>query len=145
MSAKINPNPSSSNSEVSRPRDASLDQSQRYGASAYIDQSEYDVYKQPTIKSTPGGTRAGAYSNHPTDNKNRYVQDVIDDDVDDDSIATVANEHSTGQQQYTKHSSTTSHAGLWKDVFVQFCIRDLLVLQGSSADRIVTLVRKHEE
>ncbi|CAF4281319.1 unnamed protein product, partial [Adineta steineri] len=120
VSAKINTNMSSSNSEVPRPRDTSVDQTQRHGASAYIDQSEYDVYKQPTINSTSGGNRGGVYSNYPADNnnKNRYVQDVIDDD--DDYTPTVTKDYSTGQQQqqqYTKNSSTTAHSGLLKDVF----------------------------
>ncbi|CAF1503477.1 unnamed protein product [Adineta steineri] len=115
VSAKINTNMSSSNSEVPRPRDTSVDQTQRHGASAYIDQSEYDVYKQPTINSTSGGNRGGGvYSNYPVDdnNKNRYVQDVIDDD---DYTPKVTNDYSTGQQQqqqYTKNSSTTAHSGL---------------------------------
>jgi hypothetical protein len=108
------------NTEVppSRARDSSADQQARYGASAYIDQSEYDSYKQPTINSSSqitkhdGGNR-GAYSNYSTDNnKNRYIQDTTDDDY----TTTVTNDYSTAQQQqqqyYTKNSSTTSYSGL---------------------------------
>jgi len=82
-------------------RDNSTDQQQRYGASAYIDQSEYDAYKQSSsqINKNDGGNR-GAYSNYSTDNNNRYVED-IDDDNDYPST-----------QHYTKNSSTTSYSGL---------------------------------
>jgi hypothetical protein len=106
---------SSSNSDVSRARDTSVDQAQRHGASAYIDQSEYDAYKQPSNNSTSAANR-GAYSNYPTDNnKNRYVQDVVDDDF----TPTTINEYSTGQQQsYAKNSSTTSYSGLYQNSFV---------------------------
>jgi len=99
---------SSSNIDVRPPpvppksRDNSTEQQQqRYGASAYIDQSEYDAYKQSSsqINKNDGGNR-GAYSNYSTDNNNRYVED-IDDDNDYPST-----------QHYTKNSSTTSYSGL---------------------------------
>jgi hypothetical protein len=101
---------SSSNVDIQPPppppksRDNSTDQQQRYGASAYIDQSEYDAYKQSSsqISKNDGGNR-GAYSNYSTDN-NRYVQDAIDDDYNN-------NDYSNAQH-YTKNSSTTSYSGL---------------------------------
>jgi hypothetical protein len=109
---------SSSNIDVPQPksRDNSADQQQRYGASAYIDQSEYDSYKQSTITKHDGGGNRGAYSNYPTDNnnnnnnRNRYVQDTTDDDY----TTTVTNsDYSSGQPYYnTKNSSTTSYSGL---------------------------------
>lgn len=97
---------SSSNSDVSQVRDNSVDQAQRYGASAYIDQSEYDTYQQPTLNSTSGANR-GTYANYPIDSidKNRYVQDVIDDDYSTEQ------QQQQQQQNYPKNSSTTSYAG----------------------------------
>ena len=100
VSAKI----TSSNAEVPPPRsrDSSSDQPQRYGASAYIDQSEYDSYKQSTINSssqlskTDGANRGAYYSSENT--KNRYVQDQIDDDY-------TTNDYPVTQQPYTKTSS----------------------------------------
>ncbi|CAF1525287.1 unnamed protein product, partial [Rotaria sordida] len=74
---------------------------QRYGgASAYIDQSEYDTFKQPAIVSKQDEPTRGAYSNYTqtnaTDNINNnnnnktrpvYTQDKTD------------NDYSTEQQQ----------------------------------------------
>ncbi|CAF1245014.1 unnamed protein product [Rotaria sordida] len=118
VSAKMNTNMSSSNSDVPPPprsRDNSIDQQQqRYGASAYIDQSEYDAYKQPTINSSSqiikndGGNR-GIYSNYTTEHKNRYVEDTRDDDY---PTTVTTNDYSTGQQQFSKNPSTTSYSGL---------------------------------
>ncbi len=99
-----------------RLRDNSADQQQRYGASAYIDQSEYDAYKQSTMNSSSqlskhDGANRGAYSNYPSENnKNRYVQDPIDDDY---TTTATNNDYPSGQQQYyTKTSSTPSYTGL---------------------------------
>jgi hypothetical protein len=99
---------SSSNIDVRPPpvppksRDNSTEQQQRYGASAYIDQSEYDAYKQSSsqINKNDGGNR-GAYSNYSTDNNNRYVEDIDDDD-----------DYPSTQHYTTKNSSTTSYSGL---------------------------------
>lgn len=116
VSAKINSNVPSSNSEAPAPRsrDNSVDPPQRYGASAYMDQSEYDAYKQPTMNSSPqvvtndGGNR-GAYATYMADhNKNRYIDDARDDDYS----TTVNNEYLTGQQSYSKTTSTNSYSGL---------------------------------
>jgi hypothetical protein len=124
VSAKTVPNPPSSSSDVPppRPRDNSSDQQQRHGASAYIDQSEYDTYKQSTVNSAShttkqDGANRGAYSNYTTDNnKNRYVQDTPDDDYP----TPLTNEYSTGQH-YPKNSSTTSYTGLNKiHLFIVF-------------------------
>ena len=125
VSAKI-----SSNNEVpaARTRDNSVDPptQPRHGASAYIDQSEYDAYRQPTTNSSPpltkpDGANRGVYSNYPMENsKTRYVQDAIDDDYP----TTVTNsDYSSSQQQqqqqqqqqpqhYTKNPSTTSYSSL---------------------------------
>ncbi|CAF1442852.1 unnamed protein product [Rotaria magnacalcarata] len=83
---------------------------QRYGgASAYIDQSEYDSFKQPTIISKQDEPTRGAYSNYTqtnaTDNINNnnnnktrpvYTQDKTDNDYSTEQQ----------QQQYVKPSST---------------------------------------
>ena len=98
---------SSSNSEVGRPRDTSTDQQQRYGASAYIDKSEYDAYKQSTVNSTSATNLGGAYSNYSVDNNNRYVQDVVDDEC----TPTTTYDQSNGQPQHMKSTSTTSYSG----------------------------------
>ncbi|CAF0862136.1 unnamed protein product [Adineta ricciae] len=108
VSAKINPNMSSSNSEVARPRDTSTDQQQRHGASAYIDKSEYDAYKQSTVNSTSAANFGGAYSNYSVDNNNRYVQDVVDDEC----TPPTTHDQSNGQSQHMKSTSTTSYSGL---------------------------------
>ncbi|CAF2479680.1 unnamed protein product [Rotaria sp. Silwood2] len=114
VSAKIPTNTSSNSNNTtdvqpSKPRENSVDQQQqqqRYGASAYIDQSEYDSYKQPTIITKQDEATRGAYSNYTQKNTNDYDktrqvynQDKIDDDY--------SNEQQQQQQQYTKPSSTT--------------------------------------
>ena len=101
---------SSSSSDIARPRDTSVDQQQRYGASAYIDKSEYDAYKQSTVNSTSAANRGGAYSNYSVDNNNRYVQDVVDDEYTPPT--TITHDQSNGQSQHMKSSSTTSYSGL---------------------------------
>ncbi|CAF3276958.1 unnamed protein product [Rotaria socialis] len=116
VSAKMNPNVSSSNTDAPAPRsrDSSVDQQQRYGASAYMDQSEYDAYRQPTTNSSSqmiknDGANRGVYSNYATDhNKNRYVDDAKDEDYS----TTVTNDYSTGQPSYNKNTSTNSYSGL---------------------------------
>ncbi len=76
--------------QPSKSRENSADPQQRYGASAYIDQSEYDSYKQP-IKQ-----QEIAYSNYPQ-NDNQKTRQVYNQDDD----------YSTNQQQqYMKPSST---------------------------------------
>ena len=123
-----------------RSRDNSIDhQQQRYGASAYIDESEYDVYKQSTMNSSSqiikhdGAQNRGIYSNYATDhNKNRYVQDMRDDDY----TPTNTNDYPTGQQPYMKVSSTTSYSGLYmnlliKVVFLYSCVLGPLARSSS--------------
>jgi hypothetical protein len=89
--------------QPTKSRDTSVDhqQQQRYGASAYIDQSEYNSYKQPTSVTKQVVDNGTAYSNYTQSytndyNKTRQVhnQDTIDDDYSND------------QQSYTKPSST---------------------------------------
>ena len=121
VSAKIPTNISSNatttTTDVQPPkvRDTSVDQQQqqRYGASAYIDQSEYDVYKPPPATTTTtkqDGANRGGYSNYSQTNTNDYNktrhlynQDANDGDDDDDDVLT--------KPQYTK-PSTTSYPGL---------------------------------
>ena len=125
VSAKNNTNMPNSNTDVppQRSRDNPIDhQQQRYGASAYIDQSEYDVYKQSTMNSSSqmikhdGIGNRGIHSNYATDhNKNRNVQDMRDDDY----TPTDTNDYPTGQQSYTKASSTTSYSGLYMNLLIK--------------------------
>lgn len=92
--------------QASRPRETSADQTkQRYGgASAYIDQSEYDSFKPPTIVSKPEEPARGAYSNYTQTNTNDnnktrqvYHEDKNENDYPDEQHY---------PQQYSKPSST---------------------------------------
>ncbi|CAF3650776.1 unnamed protein product [Adineta steineri] len=114
VSAKI-PTATNSNQytdvQPARSRDNSADPQQRYGASAYIDQSEYNSYKQPpppTTTTKQDVINRGAYANYSQSNTNEttkprqiYKQDSAE------------NIYSNGQQQqqdYTK--PTVSYGGL---------------------------------
>lgn len=108
MSAKL----PVANTETSqtRSRDTSVDQ-QRYGASAYIDQSEYDSYKQSTVNPSSQIAKQDrpSYSNYSTEtNNHNQKKTYVQDDVDDDDDVNYTN----NQQHYTKNSSTTSYSNL---------------------------------
>lgn len=110
MSAKIPTNSSSTTNttkEVQPPksREPSADVQQRYGASAYMGQSEYDAYKQPTNMPRQVASNEPTYSNYPstTNNENRKPREV--------HYQTDDHSNNQQQQQYTKPSST-SYPGL---------------------------------
>lgn len=115
VSAKVLANTSSNvntttDVQPSKQRDNTTDQ-QRHGASAYIDQSEYDSYKQPTVIKKQDEPTRGTYSNYPqtTTNENNKTRPVYNQDKNEDDYVT---EHTQQQpqypqqQQYTKPSST---------------------------------------
>ena len=95
-------------------RDNIIDQQQNYGARAYIDQSEYESYKQPIVVAKQDGAIRTNYSNFTQSNTNNFNKsrqisnqdkdnDDDDDDHDDDS------NKPQRQQQYTKPSSAAYH------------------------------------
>ncbi|UJR35938.1 hypothetical protein I4U23_028679 [Adineta vaga] len=108
VSAKIPSNTITTDIQQPKSRDPSTDPPQRYGASAYIDQTEYDTYKQPPPPppAKQDAPTRGTYSNHPQSNTNEnnktrqlYKQDTTDN-----------NTFTNGQQEYSK--SNTSYPGL---------------------------------
>lgn len=115
VSAKLPTQQTSSNNVVdqqaTRSRESSVDPpQQRYGASAYIDQSEYDVYKQPTATATAtksDGANRGVYVTYAAEqqrNRPSYTQDPVDDDYE---TTNTPNEYTT----FTKGASGTSYSG----------------------------------
>jgi hypothetical protein len=107
VSAKVPTNTSSNitntkDVQPSKSRDNTVEPQQRIGTSAYINQSEYDVYKQQSTTATKQIVDNGAaYTTYTQTNPNDNQKNRHDDDDDDDY---------SNEQQYTK-PSTTSYSG----------------------------------
>ena len=106
VSAKVNNHASTSTSDVppARSNETSSDTAQqRYGTSAYIDQSEYDVYKPPTANASSQLIRHESTNRATYDNQRSRQTYAQDTNTDDD--------YPSGQQNYAKNSSTTPYSG----------------------------------
>ena len=85
-------------------RDPSADQPSRYGASAYVDQYDYDTYKKPNATKQYEANR-DVYPSHSQSSihetpKYRPADAPDPNDDDDDYPATATNDYAPVQQQY---------------------------------------------
>lgn len=110
VSAKIPTNTASNTTAAKevqppKPRDNSADRQSRQGASAYMNQSEYDDYQQTTNIPRQTATNEAPYSNYPptTTTENKKTREF--------HYQTDEYPNNQQQQQYAKPSST-SYPGL---------------------------------